>query len=33
MLIFYTSQKGYDKDMIGRLGNEMKQILFQGIQK
>ena len=33
MLIFYASQKGYDKDMIGRLGNEMKQILFQGIQK
>jgi len=33
MLIFYTSQKGYDKDMIGRLGNEMKQVLFQGIQK
>ena len=33
MLIFYASQKGYDKDMIGRLCNEMKQILFQGIQK
>lgn len=33
MLIFYASQKGYDKDMIGRLSNEMKQILFQGIQK
>lgn len=33
MLILYASQKGYDKDMIGRLGNEMKQILFQGIQK
>ena len=33
MLIFYASQKGYDKYMIGRLGNEMKQILFQGIQK
>lgn len=31
MLIFYASQKGYDKDMIGRLGDEMKQILFQGI--
>lgn len=33
MLIFYASQKGYDKDIIGRLGDEMKQILFQGIQK
>jgi len=33
MLIFYASQKGYDKDIIGRLGYEMKQILFQGIQK
>ena len=31
MLIFYASQKGYDKDMIGRLGYEMKKILFQGI--
>ena len=31
MLIFYASQKGYDKDMIGRLGDEMKQILFKGI--
>lgn len=31
MLIFYASQKGYDKDMIGRLGDEMKKILFQGI--
>ena len=31
MLIFYASQKGYDRDMIGRFGNEMKQILFQGI--
>jgi hypothetical protein len=30
MLIFYASQKGYDRDMIGRLGDEMKQILFQG---
>lgn len=31
MLIFYASQKGYDKDMIGRLGDEMKKILFKGI--
>ncbi len=31
MLIFYASQKGYDKDIIGRLGDEMKKILFQGI--
>lgn len=31
MLIFYASQKGYDKDMIGRLGDEMKKILFQDI--
>ena len=31
MLIFYASQKGYDRDMIGRLGDEMKKILFQGI--
>lgn len=31
MLIFYALQKGYDKDMIGRLGDEMKKILFKGI--
>ncbi|WP_297945648.1 DUF262 domain-containing protein [uncultured Campylobacter sp.] len=31
MLIFYASQKGYDKDMIGRLGDKMKKILFKGI--
>ncbi|RKV95164.1 MAG: DUF262 domain-containing protein [Campylobacter sp.] len=31
MLIFYASQKGYDKDIIGRFGSEMKKILFQGI--
>lgn len=31
MLIFYASQKGYDKDIIGRLGDEMKKILFKGI--
>lgn len=31
MLIFYASQKGYDRDMIGRLGDEMKKILFKGI--
>ena len=31
MLIFYASQKGYDKDIISRLGDEMKKILFKGI--
>lgn len=28
MLIFYASQKAYNKDTIGRLGDEMKKILF-----